>query len=275
MRTVSLASAGVIAVLPGVNTTINNWTLSDNSFSNMSNPNMIAGQNSEGFIVFMINPSSKVDNLSFIGNSFTDINSGSLGAVLFGIAGTVSNLNFSDDIFTNINGNAFINLVFFSPAMTVSNFSVENCSFTDLNEFNGSGSVGINFNFPAPNEIDNICILNNSFTNINDTSVGINAPLRLTTPLNMNVLGNTFTGPTATSSGYATFIGLDVGGSLCLEFLNNTATPTSAPDPYDFETVAGIFNLTIGSDSSTNTGNFHIVGPVIPDSCTSTATCSP
>jgi hypothetical protein len=118
----------------------------------------------------------------------------------------------------------------------------------------------------APVTINNWDMTDNKFVNISDTSNGILLPTTGGIISNMNVSNNEFTGPNATTDGYAVSITIDAGDTTCLKFTNNKANPKCNPIPYVFtnKNVGGVFNLTKGSDSSTNVGQIQIVGTVGP-----------
>lgn len=248
------------------NGTISNISFANSTFSNMDSTGTIANFNTTGIF---INVGTNT-NTNISGCTFNNITNGALGIDCAPVT-LMQNINISGCSFGNISGLNINNssagvALFYTNGFggTIGNANISSNTFSNIS----NGAFGfITLMNPGPSTINNLGLLNNTFTNIGFTGGGISVPLKLANPANMNVDSNTFTGPTAGFAGYATFIDLQTG-NLCLRFIGNNATPTSAPDPYRLQNSGGTFNRTTGSDNTTNTGTIDIVGVVgAPGSC--------
>ncbi len=222
--------------------TIDTFNSSGNAFSDISDVS-----------IGIIN-SGTIDTFNSSGNAFSDISDVSIGIFNANIINTFSS---SGDIFSNISNNS--NGIYNRNIITVFNSSGN--SFSNIS----NGSVGINNGGTI-----------NTFSSTEDTFSGLNSSYGISYTLNnnaanvsVNIVGNTFSGTTGLANGFASSI-TATSGTLCLNFTDNIATPTSSPSPYLFEqTNGGTFNRTAGSDDTTNTGEIEFIGTVNP-----TGSCS-
>jgi hypothetical protein len=218
--------------------TINSLNASENLFNNMNDGDGIFVQLVKGVLNsfnfsnnafdnisnFGIGVAISSDNTSTIGdiigkdNAFSDLSNNASGIAFFGTGGSIDNVNLSDNLFSHINSGTGIFADYFGTV--INNFNITDSSFVDIN----NTSEGILF--------------------LNSGSV-----------TKLSILDNSFSGAAGIIDGYAVEVSVFTGGKLCLEFIGNTATPADSPVPYLFaQSGTGVFNRTVGSDSSTNTG---------------------
>ena len=241
---------------------LTNYSVSDSIFSRFS-----GSSNNHGGAVAEADSGGTIVNASVTGCIFSDISGPtSFGSVfvLFGAGASIENGSISGCTYNNMSDFSSGALVF-GIGGTLNNCSVSDCAFNNMS----SGSTGVATAIFVPSTITDLSVLDNNFSNIGDTSVGVYLSTSVGTIPTMDVNGNTFTDNLATNNGYGAVIDVS-NGTACLKFTNNTATPASTPDPYLFtQSGVGTFNRTTGSDSSTNTGTIDIVGTVgAPGSCT-------
>jgi len=241
------------------NGTVTNIGFSNCTFSNIDSTGTGVNANSIGIF---INVGTNT-NTNITGCSFNNITNGAMGINCAPI-NLMQTINISGCNFNNISG---LNASYRSTGASLfytsgSGATIGNASIS-RNNFSTISNAGVGFSTimsAGPSTIGNLSIANNSFTDILTNSNGIDTPLNLAAPATMNVDNNTFTGPTAAFAGYSAFIRLE-NSNLCLDFIGNNATPVNTPDPYAFtNTGAGTFSRTVGSDNTTNTGDF-LIGP--------------
>jgi hypothetical protein len=105
-------------------------------------------------------------------------------------------------------------------------------------------------------------VANNQFIG---TSYGSLEFLTIATfPNSLSIVNNTFTGNVSPSQGYAAVIQTIPGSTLCLDFFNNTSTPTQigSNDPYYFNATDGTFNITERSTQANNIGTLKTAGTI-------------
>ncbi len=220
--------------------------ISDNAFNNFSHFSMS--------IYVVVN--GTLDNLNISSCSFNNISQTS--AIFISTdSGILDNLNISDCLFTNFSVSSAINA---SVDGVINHFNVSNNAFENLS----SSSMGVVFQL-ALNPIKDLSVSGNSFYNLNSSSTAIFYHLFSPESASLQVLDNTFIGGNNEVSGYAADI--QTSGSLCLEFIGNSATPASSPTPYFFANSGGTFNRTTGSDNTTNIGQFQLTDVNPPGSC--------
>jgi hypothetical protein len=261
-------------------------------FSNMSNPNGNDGGNGIFFNVDGgILGTGIVSNCSF--SNVTNFGAGITFIVgLSSIGNAVaSNVNIWDCSFNDIdNGWAIFTE---SDSGIADNITISNCAFANckglvsaieselvggiINHFNVSNNSfenikidGVYFTQLFEGTINQLNIAGNSFNAPNSSIFILFAQPIFSKNISLHILDNTFVGGDA-FSGYAADIDMSAApsGSLCLEFIGNSASPISHPAPYRFVgSPTMIFNRTIGSDNTTNIGEFQI-GPEVgaPGTC--------
>ncbi len=204
----------------------------------------------------------------------------SFGALIYNV-GEVAALNFTNNTLkngTNVSGinssggtitalysdnNTFIDFtnsdgIYINNPSTISALSSTNDTFINFN-----AGFGILSAISIANLTVNDCI----FENLNNNAFGI-----FYTPSSGNAIlhinNNTFSGSGTLSAGYAATI-TQSADTLCVDFTGNTASPTGSPAPYAFTQInSGVFNRTVGSDNTTNTGDFSFSGTInAPGSC--------
>ena len=249
----SFGGTGVLAYLNGG--TLTNYNVSNSTFNSIMNPhaNMVGG-------VSTYVSAGTINHMKVVDSTFNDMVSSGAGINIDpDSSGTINNVTLSSNSFSNLTNTGFG--IIFQPAGTIDNADILNNTFSGIS----SGSKGIEI-FPRSGATITASISNCTFeiTSTNSTGIlfdGLNAG-----NTSLKVTGNSFAGIDPISAGYAAEFVADEG-SLCLDFTNNNATPTSSPDPYLFQQSSpGVFNITAGSDSTTNTGQFSITGTI--GSCT-------
>lgn len=228
---------------------ITTFNFSDNTLNNINN-------SSSGIFTL----GSAITTFNFSGNTINNLSNGSSG--IFTDGGTITTFNFSDNTFNNLNnGSSGFN----ASSGTITTLSSSGNTCSGLIE-----SFGFNIASPVT-----------TFSSIGDTFTGLNQSEGIFYVLtsgngNVSISGDTFIADTDFANlvdGFAADIELSVtdpGGTLCLEFVNNTATVTTgAIHAYLFERFAGTFNSTSNSSTSTNIGSFSIgSGVSFPGTCT-------
>jgi hypothetical protein len=200
-------------------------------------------------------------------NTFNSSQLDYIAFVLFG--GIQTNTYVKNCEFDNITGGSnFIGTFFIPPGgsvmdtVDISGNTFKNISGNSQGILNNMSTAG------GTNTINNFNITDNKFTDIDDTSNAILLPTTGGVITKVNILNNKFKGPNASTNGYAANILVDAGDTTCLNFKNNKADPV--PNAYLFTNtnLGGVFNLTNGSDNSTNVGQITLVGDVnSPGSC--------
>jgi hypothetical protein len=213
---------------------------------------------------------------------FHDIGNYCSEVVFTNASASVGSLTYSNCQFAGIGING---ILISSSANTIDQINIEGCSFTGGNR--GVLSVGVEINRPT---VSLLSISDCAFTDINtacsidsgstirqgsfaNNSFNVNSAngLVITTSTANNVISitnNTFTSTLTSSLGYAADI-INNSGSLCLNFVNNVATPVNlggGVNPYYFNNMAGTFNLTAESTAANNTGTITSSG--ISGTCT-------
>lgn len=225
---------------------------------------------------------SAIGNVTFTGNTFTGSNhfSDSIFTQLDSSNPTMFNVwqnTFNDFIGSaqgigfNANGPVTLNVwnnrfTGFSNANAIdvsvaglSDVTISGCEFDGLEGFGFAVIM-------SSSAATSMQITDNRFTNLSGPidAVAINSSGPSSTAL---VQGNTFLGDSTVPVGYGASVTVS-GGTLCLGFTDNSANPALTPIPYSFIQTGGTFNLTTGSDMSTNTGAFMLTGTIgQPGSC--------
>jgi hypothetical protein len=271
---------------------LNSISVMTSQFINISNPG--DGQAGNAILFYGNGGALGVSEISRC--RFINITNASTGIFLSMNNGTVvNNLNIQDCAFNSINDSWSILTV--TREGIINNLSISNCAFSNasgnLSSIETNIFFGGNINYlnlsgctfendlisapvfvtrfasaAAPSAVNHLSVSNNSFSNSNAAFLLLVCQPDFTGNLSAQIAGNTFMGSSNSPTGYAASI--DVGsGTLCLGFIGNTAIPNSNPIPYVFtESSPGVFNRTIGSDSTTNIGQFQINGAVsAPGSC--------
>jgi len=233
-------------------------SISGNHFNNISNP---AGGN--GGNAFLVNVTGTLVSLNASKNSFNNIDSSAGGITLNMLGGTIESTNISDNNFNGLTtGSNGVVLLLNVANSTITSTNITNNTFTTMT----GSSAGVSLD----NVLGTVPYLNisrNTFNDIRDISRGFTYTSSLGSTSFLSA-GNKFTGNAPIPNGYAAIVTVS-GGSTCIDFINDSAAPTSAPNPYAFQGLGGTFNRTSGSDNSTNTGQFSIIGVVgAPGSCT-------
>ena len=244
--------------------TINTFSSSDNTFTNLNNSYGIAISG------------GPINTLISTGDIFNNLISSSRGVV---IGAPVTNLTCSGDTFNNIynqstgiyvldsvttfifSGNIFNDISYnFSSGMQ--SIGSINTLISSGNNFNNidSGGFGI---FSSAGSITTLTSSRDTFNNINNYSIYLNG---MSTSITID--SDTFKGGSAPIDGFATTI-TTTGGSLCLDFTQNTATPSTVTKAYVFSNSGGTFNSTATSTTTNNIGLFDIgAGVNFPGTCT-------
>ncbi len=286
-------------VFGDVSTRILTLNVSENHFSNFSG---------NAHVVLLNASTTIVDRLDAFHNTFSDFNVGTgiglfngshIGSlnlsdntlsnfsassgIQVGTLSTVSILRASNN--TCANFSVVSNLVLTDPGSVVNAMTVSSNYLSNFNNSfgaalsgststvffskniasrftNGSNGIGI-FGTAV---IENVIVSQNSFSDFTVNSYGIDKAPAGSNVTSMQVLENTFAG--GDTNGYAANIKVNAG-TTCLQFIHNFANPVTVPVPYAFSQAgAGVFNRTLGSDNSTNTGDMGISGAVnAPGSC--------
>ena len=244
-------------------TSIDNFKVDKCSFKNFSNGLAIATNADIGTIANTCVSKCKFDTTS------SPIVPGSTGFIAFvPSGGNQTNTTVTECEFNNISSTSnAIEIFSFSPASVFDKVVMSKNTFKNIT---GTSQGIISDLISGPLTINNWDITDNKFIDIADISNGILIPTTGGVISNMNVSYNEFTGPNATTDGYAASITIDAGDTTCLKFTNNKANPKCSPIPYVLTNTnaGGIFNLTKGSDSSTNIGKISLVGSIgNPGSC--------
>ncbi len=261
--------------------TLNEFNIQGNSFINISNPPNGRGGNG----VFVNSSGGVLNTFSFSENLFDVFNVNAVGILIINNTNSViGELNGSNNTFNNFNSAYAIYLANLSSTF-INNSNISQNQFnnqvgTDVifwgvqnatnmnfthNEFNNLSSNSRGASISVGGLINNLNFSDNLFNNLSGSAVDIGA----TGTINlMTVNRNLFNGiGSGLFDGFAANISAGGFGTMCLEFTNNIAMPTQTPNPYKFNGF-GTFNRTVGSDSSTNIGQFTIIGTVgAPGSC--------
>ena len=198
------------------------------------------------------NTGSQITTFNFTNNTLKNITTAD-GIYLS--PNTITALYSTNNTFTDFTSSSGI---YIDNPTTISILSSTNDTFINFNASSGIASV-----VPIANLTVNDCI----FENLNNNAFGISY-----TPSSGNAIlqinNNTFSGSGTLGAGYAATIAQNAD-TLCVDFTGNTATPTSSPAPYAFiQGGSGVFNRTVGSDNTTNTGDFSLSGTInAPGSC--------
>ncbi|MGD0665106.1 MAG: inverse autotransporter beta domain-containing protein [Rhabdochlamydiaceae bacterium] len=178
---------------------------------------------------------------------------------------SISGSSFSTGEYTiYLDGNASIN-----------SLSVDNCHFLGNQycfylDINGVNNLNLSNNVFTGNEyavisypaIKEGVIANNQFIG---TSYGALEFVTTTEfPSSLSIVNNTFTGNVVPSQGYNASIEPIPGSSICLDFFNNTSTPTyiGSNDPYYFHGTFGTLNVTARSTQANNIGTITTAGTI-------------
>jgi hypothetical protein len=272
----------------GTGSVITTFTSADNTFSDM---NSSVGVLNSGTIT---NFSSSGDTFSSLISSFGILNTGTINTFIvsgdtfnglttsvgIGNSGTITNFSTLGNTFSSLsNSNAITN---FSTG-TITNFGSSGNTFSDLSLSVGISNQGTITTFSSSNNIFsglsfsdgiNNSLNITSFSSTSDTFSGLSNSIGIIYSLasgsaDVSISNDTFIVGTSPFNGFATTINV-TGGTLCLEFIDNTATVlTPPPYAYVFNRTSGIFNSTSNSTTSANTGTFSISSGVsFPGTCT-------
>ncbi|MCX6991193.1 MAG: inverse autotransporter beta domain-containing protein [Chlamydiae bacterium] len=160
---------------------------------------------------------------------------------------------------------------------TIEKLNVQNCNFIldseismygPINEWTIKNNIFTGNNLPILSIADPFTsglIANNQFIGNYPRAIYITAQ---TGSSSLSIVNNVFSENSA-SQGYAASINTVSGSTFCLDFMNNTATPTQDGSnvPYLFTGTIGTFNLTPNSTQASNTGIIDKTGSF--GSCTS------
>ena len=279
----SLNGNGILLEL-NAGETLNEFNVQGNSFISISNPSNGPGGNG----IRIDNSGGVLNTLSFSENLFNVFNVGTVGIFINTNSNAMTgDVNFSDNSFNNFNNATVIALG--NSASLINNTNISQNQFNNL-----VATTGINFSLLG--ETKSMNFTNNEFNNLNSVSTGVTIGVNDTslTVNSLNFSDNLFNNLSDSSAlnisslgavnqmmvnrnlfnsiGNGPFDGfaarISSQGDICLQFTDNTAMPTQNPNPYEFSQSGGTFNRTVGSDSSTNIGQFTIVGTVgAPGSC--------
>jgi trimeric autotransporter adhesin len=222
------------------------------------------------------------------GCNFSNLTNNAIGIVTNvygGILNTVmvSGCNFSNStnnaigILTNVYGGTFntamvsgcnfSNLTDLSVGIasfnsgTINNFNIRSCSFNNV-----SSPYGV-YSEVDSGVVGNLSISNCVFSNSSWSISAIETEIFGGNTDHLTLSNNIFFGGSNNITGYAASIEVS-SGTVCLEFIGNIASPANNPTPYVFQQTGGTFNRTVGSDNTTNIGQFEINGAVgAPGSC--------
>jgi hypothetical protein len=207
--------------------------------------------------------SSTINNFYIWNCSFDNLNS-SWGVYSEADNGVIDNLSVSNCIFSNSSGvvSAIETEIFGGniDRLTLSNNIFENMNLAPAAsvcfiQLSSSGTI-------------NLCnVSGNSFSTPSSSNLLFVARPSFASNMSLQVLDNTFVGSSNITTGYGASIEVS-SGTVCLEFIGNSASPPNNPTPYVFINSGGTFNRTVGSDNTTNIGQFEIIGAVgAPGSC--------
>ncbi len=286
-NTFSTLSGGGEGIYTG--SPITTFTLSDNTFSNLTATNGIVNGTSITTLTLSGNTFSNVTGASVIytgspittftlsGNTFSNLTNSS---AIFN-TGSITTLTLSGDIFDSLdssigisNGAGSITTLTMSRSIfnQINNSSVGIYNEASIITFNSSRNTFSTINSSSSaiiNAVSNTTFTSSSdtFSGINNSSHGIQYNLSASNA-SVVISDDTFGGDTGLPSGFATTITVS-GGSLCLDFTNNTATPSSGTSAYTFTKSGGTFNSTSDSTMSNNVGQFSIGSDIsFPGTCT-------
>ncbi len=227
---------------------LNELSANANTFVNINNPMGAAGGNG----IYANIKGGSINSLNVSDSLFNAINVGA-GIFVQNAGGTLNTCNFSNNSFNNI-VNFGLGVAFF------------NRIGGKISEINGTGNVFNNLNNSFGISISNSASINdvnfssNTFSDINNGGSGMN--FLATGIAKLSILRNSFSGGAGITTGYAVSLSVS-NGNQCLQFLNNSASPSVTPAPYQFsQSGSGVFNRTVGSDNSTNMGTITTSGNV-------------
>jgi len=250
----SYSGSGVFFAVHGG--TIGSATVSNCSFSNVVNF-------AEGALIWV--SSGNINNLKIFECSFFDIND-AWGIYTEVDNGQIDNMAISNCAFANSTGPvSTIETEMFGGF--VDNFNISNNIFENIE----TTSSGVCFTQLWEGTINQMSVAGNAFNTPNSQIFTLFAQPVFTKNISLYVLDNAFVDGGSSPTGYAAKVDMSSGnsGNLCLEFIGNSASPTSNPAPYLFiVSPPATFNRTIGSDNTTNIGQF-VIGPGVgePGTC--------
>lgn len=248
--------------------TIGTLTSTGDSFSGLDSS---TGVYNEGTITILASTGGSFSELIFsigVDNEGTIATLASAGGSFNGLTSsngilngsTITTLTSTENIFSELTSNSW---GLFNAGTITTLTSMEN-TFSGLT----NGSRGV-FN---DNTIATCNLNHNTFSGIDSSSVGVVYDPTSTSSYFLQINNNTFSSSDPIQ-GYAATISISQG-TLCLELTENNASAStgSPPNAYSLSqsgTGTGIFNLTTGSDGTTNTGGFTRQGTIgTPGSCT-------
>jgi hypothetical protein len=202
-----------------------------------------------------------VSGCSFVSNSSYSIEFSP------GIANAIQNVTISD---SNFSANAYA--IYPDGGGSFGSFTLTGSTFTsnqypvyldcDITDFNMSNNVfnGNEQVYVTLFALQEGAIVNNQFNGSSYQGLFV----QTTGTAGLSIMDNTFTGSTYPEQGYAVHLS-PTGGTLCLEFVGNSATPTLSGGnaPYYFDGAGGgTLSLTSASTSANNIGTIDTNGSI-------------
>ncbi len=226
-----------------------------------------AGGDASGVFVEVQGPGA-IANIN-IANSIFDDNPEHSVYLYAGIPNSIQNVTVSNSSFA---GSTY-GLISEGPG-TIGTLNINNCSFAgnmygifldgEVDVLNLSDSIFTGNQYAAfINGLQGGVIGDNQFNG--NTTLSLFFQFNSSASSSLSILDNTFTGLSLPTEGYAAYVQVaDPSSTLCLEFVDNVATPAQDQGnaPYYFDQTAGIFNITSNSTQANNIGVIDTNGTI-------------